>query len=578
MRKVSLVIALILGSSVILPTYVSAASPSAGSACAKAGLTNSTATKKFTCIKSGKKLVWDKGVAIVKPASAPVTATTSTASTASTASTTPGEGDPGSTLLKDGLCVAISAGTQVTAHLQLFINGSWKTSSAPVTWQNVGSCDSGHKERNSVPNASVMINDGTKYRWQVTPGAGGTGPDGLSPETTYKAPAGQTQGSTNTQSSTPAAPAPAKPPFKATMPITLPVPQNGPITFANVLDHVSEIQKTAWQRVQDVIAANSPTFKGATNNVVHTGPNTQIDVIGGMSRIQQVLNRAEILWSGFTQVKNFELLMYNAQDEPWAEQDWTATATANKYLAGDITAEVRRIAGNCQTTISPGVFSGTPSNCRGADSSAISNSDDSILTFGQGGQGAANDTMITSGGVVGHEYNHSVQAAQWIGNPKTYCTEQTNSPNCFRSADANSFAPCWLIEGQGNSVGWASASETYDIYTSMTKNRPYNQGPTTITDYTQSSLRDYLFNQKPNDCISDGNIYRLGYSVGGQAVEILTAIAGPQSTMALYALGAEGQDFSTAFKNVYGISWDEASTILSKVLAAEYATFGPAPK
>ena len=68
MRKVSLVIALILGSSVILPTYVSAASPTAGAACAKAGLTNSTATKKFTCIKSGKKLVWDKGVAIVKPA------------------------------------------------------------------------------------------------------------------------------------------------------------------------------------------------------------------------------------------------------------------------------------------------------------------------------------------------------------------------------------------------------------------------------------------------------------------------------------------------------------------------------
>jgi hypothetical protein len=48
--------------------------------------------------------------------------------------------------------------------------------------------------------------------------------------------------------------------------------------------------------------------------------------------------------------------------------------------------------------------------------------------------------------------------------------------------------------------------------------------------------------------------------------------------MALYALGAEGQDFSTAFKNVYGISWSDASTILSKVLAAEYATFGAPPK
>jgi hypothetical protein len=35
---------------------------------------------------------------------------------------------------------------------------------------------------------------------------------------------------------------------------------------------------------------------------------------------------------------------------------------------------------------------------------------------------------------------------------------------------------------------------------------------------------------------------------------------------------------SAGFKNVYGISWSDASTILSKVLAAEYATFGAPPK
>jgi hypothetical protein len=48
--------------------------------------------------------------------------------------------------------------------------------------------------------------------------------------------------------------------------------------------------------------------------------------------------------------------------------------------------------------------------------------------------------------------------------------------------------------------------------------------------------------------------------------------------MALYSLGASGEDFPTAFQNVYGISWSDASTILSKVLAAEYATFGSPPQ
>ena len=39
----------------------------AGTSCKSVGLTNSTTDRKFTCIKSGKKLVWDKGVVIAKP-------------------------------------------------------------------------------------------------------------------------------------------------------------------------------------------------------------------------------------------------------------------------------------------------------------------------------------------------------------------------------------------------------------------------------------------------------------------------------------------------------------------------------
>ena len=39
----------------------------AGDACKKAGSTTVSGGKKFTCIKSGKKLVWNKGVAVAKP-------------------------------------------------------------------------------------------------------------------------------------------------------------------------------------------------------------------------------------------------------------------------------------------------------------------------------------------------------------------------------------------------------------------------------------------------------------------------------------------------------------------------------
>ena len=58
---------------------VQAATPKAGAKCTKAGSTATASGKKFTCIKSGKNLVWNKGVAIKaaapKPSSTPETKT-----------------------------------------------------------------------------------------------------------------------------------------------------------------------------------------------------------------------------------------------------------------------------------------------------------------------------------------------------------------------------------------------------------------------------------------------------------------------------------------------------------------------
>ena len=61
-----------------IPFHADALHPS--SACRKAGLTRTTNGIKFTCIKSGKKLVWSKGVA---------TKTGTTAATTTTTTTTP---------------------------------------------------------------------------------------------------------------------------------------------------------------------------------------------------------------------------------------------------------------------------------------------------------------------------------------------------------------------------------------------------------------------------------------------------------------------------------------------------------
>lgn len=63
-RFVSAILVLLLISS-ISPAH---AVVKAGAKCTKVGVTASVGGKKFTCIKSGKKLVWNKGTTIKKVA------------------------------------------------------------------------------------------------------------------------------------------------------------------------------------------------------------------------------------------------------------------------------------------------------------------------------------------------------------------------------------------------------------------------------------------------------------------------------------------------------------------------------
>ena len=61
-RQVGIGLAVILLLS--LATPVNAATPKPGSTCSKSGITKNASGKKFTCVKQGKRLIWNKGVRI----------------------------------------------------------------------------------------------------------------------------------------------------------------------------------------------------------------------------------------------------------------------------------------------------------------------------------------------------------------------------------------------------------------------------------------------------------------------------------------------------------------------------------
>ena len=70
--KRALTTILIASLALAISPVISSAAVKAGDACKKAGQVSSAAGKKYTCIKKGKKLVWNKGVVFIKPTPTPV--------------------------------------------------------------------------------------------------------------------------------------------------------------------------------------------------------------------------------------------------------------------------------------------------------------------------------------------------------------------------------------------------------------------------------------------------------------------------------------------------------------------------
>ena len=85
LAQVSLVVVVALSAS--MPQSYSAVK--SGDSCKKIGSTATSGGKKYTCIKSGKKLVWNKGVAIAAPKPSPVATPTSSPTPTPSASPTP---------------------------------------------------------------------------------------------------------------------------------------------------------------------------------------------------------------------------------------------------------------------------------------------------------------------------------------------------------------------------------------------------------------------------------------------------------------------------------------------------------
>jgi hypothetical protein len=348
------------------------------------------------------------------------------------------------------------------------------------------------------------------------------------------------------------------------IPITLPVAQTGTITFANAEANFAAIPEAAWKRTQDVIAVN-PAVNIPT--VIHIGPNTK----ASKAAITNGLDRINKLFAGFRHVSSFGGIVYNAKDLNWAQSDTAAYLKQLKISGGTASAEsTKRFSeAGCE------IQGGKAVNCYGGMAWDFRD-----IKSQAGGSFYGVETVVVDGKPldfwtdenknssamtqVNHEAAHNYQITQFFYTPL--------GKGQYRSSDlSRGFSPWWFGEGHANAIGITSFVDSLGAYReARAQNVTRNPGSRTKLPAFNAAALKTLLTSKGVASPENPN-YALGYSIGYAAVETLIAIGGPQATLALYTLGAKGQKWETAFKNVYGITWDEGATVLSKVLAAEYA-------
>jgi hypothetical protein len=353
---------------------------------------------------------------------------------------------------------------------------------------------------------------------------------------------------------TPAATATPTP--KMPVPVSLPVVQTGSITFANAVTNYAQIPQVAWQNVQDAIAANPDVNVPTT---IHIGPNTD----ASLSAITTGLNRINKLFAGFTSVSKYYGIVYAAKDLKWAQND-AVTLFQTMGLKGSF-AQLDVIKN--QSSAGCEINGTTVVECGGGMAWDLRNNNSTAggSYYGVQSGGYWTDAQKNVGPMtqVNHEALHNYQIIQFSKTPLT--GNQNTSADAMHDA-----TPWWFSEGQANGIGISTFVDKFSDYLAVRQQTVVrNPGPNAKVPTTAEGFKSFLMNaQKASP---ENPNWMLAYSIGYSAVETLIAIGGPRATLALYALGANGEKWETAFKNVYGISWDQGATVLSQVLAAEYA-------
>lgn len=299
-----------------------------------------------------------------------------------------------------------------------------------------------------------------------------------------------------------------------------------PLTFSNLIKNSQDVASQVWPEIQKLSSQGQvlSSFK------ITFGPNTTLPK--GVSDPRVFLNRASQLWSGFRQPSMTQVFLFNFKDLSWAQEQL-------RNLNGSW-FKPEQLAANCTSLERCGAFGGT---------------------FQGTGQ-------LFLGIPVRERYNASTFHSNFV-HEFTHAAQYYQVPN-HSTVNGYVLLPCWFSEGQPMVSGEAIGNPTLLQYQGSRLN--WLMTPAGVLgDYSPNSILSFFAKTgipKGGGC--QASFQPRVYDIGYFAVEALTAIGGLESTMRLVNVVANGLSFEDGFKEVYGITWSNASVILSEYLSSIY--------
>ncbi|MFM2175768.1 MAG: hypothetical protein RLZZ527_844 [Actinomycetota bacterium] len=124
--------------------------------------------------------------------------------------------------------------------------------------------------------------------------------------------------------------------------------------------------------------------------------------------------------------------------------------------------------------------------------------------------------------------------------------------------------PRWILEGGATFVhNYWNNRESLDLYKKNTENLYDTMG------FDEKFYLDFLRYDTSFDQLwqyTDQWPNERAYDVGSYVCQVLVALKGPESISDIYGDYLRTEDFNQSFKNIYGMTWDEAHPIFAKVI------------